>query len=298
MIHWQEYAAALLLLALPLTTAQVSPAAAQSCEDGSPAAYLDTYVSGQNYFCYLPFDPGVVTLTVVARAIPFQKVRFTLADPPLGVVIGETWAGPTTGNRINGLEVDMGSCTAPGEVTVGTLTVIVTSEDMAPCTSWEIQNCEVQDCTGDWRPAVPVEHRAGTGYCECVCWQCCYYALSPYDLYPPNGATTVPLDVVLSWDGTPDDAIEQPPYGGCSVRISTSPDCTSGTVYPVPCDLDQFAPDFLQPNTTYYWRAQWGTAPSGCTDLNSGASPLYSFTTQGPLATEARTWGYVKSMYR
>jgi hypothetical protein len=107
----------------------------------------------------------------------------------------------------------------------------------------------------------------------------------------------VPLDVVLSWDGTQNYYVD-PMYGGCGVTIGTSPDCSSGTTFHVPCDLQEFAPDFLQPNTTYYWRASWGTPPDGCSDLNSGASPLYSFTTEGVSPVETKTWGYVKSIYR
>ncbi len=298
MIHWKPSKRGT-LLALLFACCSLSLANAQSCEEGSPAAYFDIYESNQIYFCQLPFNPGIVSLTVVVNAVPFQKVRLTLPDPPLGLVFGATWEGTTTGDRFTGLEIDMGSCVGPGVVALGTLTALVNTGDTAPCTDWSVgAGCEVQDCSGDWRPAIPVPHQVGTGYCECLCWQCCYWALAPYDLYPLNGATAVPLDVVLSWNGTPEEFIDPPPYGGCSVSIGTSPDCTSGTSYPVSCSLDQFAPDFLVPNTTYYWRVSWSTPPSGCSDLNGGYSPLYSFTTRGPNATEQKTWGYVKSMYR
>lgn len=299
MIHWnRSMRRTLPSLAVLIAASFASPARADTCQDGSPAAYFDIQVSGQPVWCQLPFNPGLVTLNVVANAIPFQKVRFTLADAPMGIMAVEAWNGATSGDRVNGLEIDMGGCVGPGPVALGTLYIVVNTEDTAPCTAWNLENCEVQDCTGDWRPAIPVDHAVSSGYCDQCCFQCCYYALAPYDLYPANGATAVPLNVVLSWKGTPEEAIEVPPYGGCSVRISTEPDCSTGTVYPVSCVDDEFAPSFLQPNTTYYWRVSWGTVPGGCTDLNSGDSPLYSFTTEGPLATDVKTWGAVKSMYR
>ena len=290
--------AAVTAFLLLVSTASVRPAVAQSCEEGSPAAYLDLQISNQPIWCQLPFNPGVIFIDVVARSIPFHRVRFSLPDPPLGVVLDETWYGATTGDRASGMEVDMGGCAGPGDIPVGRLTVLVTAGETAPCSFWNVATgCEVQDCTGDWRPALAVDHEVGSTTCASCCFQCCYYALAPYNPYPANGATSVPLNVVLSWDGTPEEAIDMQ-YGGCSLYISTSPDCSSGDTYSVPCDVDAFAPNFLQPHTTYYWQAYWGTAPSGCTDLNSGWSPLYSFTTEGPVATETRTWGNVKAIYR
>jgi hypothetical protein len=81
------------------------------------------------------------------------------------------------------------------------------------------------------------------------------------------------------------------------VYISTDPDCGTFQEFTVKCRTGVFAPDFLQPNTTYYWRPDWNE--EACTDgWNGGAAAVQSFTTEGPNATQESTWGRVKSLYR
>ncbi|HEX5133494.1 MAG TPA: hypothetical protein VFX92_13545, partial [Candidatus Krumholzibacteria bacterium] len=133
MRHWILRRAALPLLALLLATVNVSRVAAQSCEEGSPAAYINLQENEPTFACQLPFPVGLVTVNVIVRAIPFQKIRFKLVDPPLGTVVGETWNGTASGDRVNGIEIDMGGCTGQELILVGTLTIIQPG-DTAPCT--------------------------------------------------------------------------------------------------------------------------------------------------------------------
>ena len=273
-------------------------ACAQSCEEGSAAAYFRLYVDQYGGGCPLVLPTGIVTVDILVNAIPFQKARLQLPDSPLGQTLGVTWVGTTTGDRLTGIEIDMGGCVGPGTVLLGTMTLEIAPEDSVGCTDWEIlAGCEVQDCNGVWRPATPVQHQVGMDPQGCLdcCWQCCYGSLSPYHLYPPDGASGVSLTAQLSWE-TLLGVTSSPPYSNCYVTISTDPTCGSGTTYPVDCLT--FSPDFLEPGTTYYWRVAWGILDGACTDNLGGWSPWYSFTTQGPTQGESMTWGSVKAFYR
>jgi hypothetical protein len=286
-------------LALVATTATGATVQAQSCEDGSPNAYFKLSVGDDlGLGCKLNIPSGPVTIYVRVYANPFEKVRFQLPDPPYGTVIGESWAGSTSGNRNDGLEIDMGTCAGPGDAIVGALTLLVMPGEIDACAWWSVAvGCEVQDCSGEWHLAKPVQHEVGPEWCLNCCWQCCWASLAPYDLFPPDGATGVPLHVEMSWK-TSQDVASNPPYSGCSVRISTDPACNSGTSYAVNCETLSFVPDFLEPNTTYYWRASWYFQDGGCSDGLSGFSPWYSFTMEPPSSTESKTWAATKSLYR
>jgi len=107
------------------------------------------------------------------------------------------------------------------------------------------------------------------------------------------GATGVPTNVRLTWHGGWNQ-----PNTTCSIRIGTDPGCSDAQTVNVPCDGDHgITLDFLEPGTTYYWQASWFTIPDSCYNTG-GNSIIFSFTTAGPLAVEAATWGKVKSMYR
>ncbi|HET6462666.1 MAG TPA: hypothetical protein VFH33_02610, partial [Candidatus Krumholzibacteria bacterium] len=118
---------------------------------------------------------------------------------------------------------------------------------------------------------------------------------APYDLYPPHGATGVPVNASLSWQNG------YPYYGQagqCAVRIGTTPDCSDAQVVSFSCAGDpSVVLDFLQPSTTYYWQASYYYYADACYG-HDGVSTIHSFTTAGPLATEATSWGRVKAMYR
>ena len=282
------------------------PANALPATEGTTAAYLHFRIGQEpgGEVCSLELAPGTVTVNIVAYAVPFQKLRFSLPDPPIGTIVGESWGVSYTGDRINGLEVDMGGCTAAGWVTIGHVDVMVGAEESIPCTVWAMgADCEVQDCAGVWLPArawdfYEVEDSDHAGQCR-ECFQECYDGgpLPPYNLYPPDGATNVPVDVVLTWDGVPflDDPYPDD-FTGCSVVVSSDPSLANGQGGWGHCN--SFAPA-LQPNTTYYWSAGWYDTGTWCSDLVfQGATRVYSFTTEAPLSTTTTTWGRVKAMYR
>jgi hypothetical protein len=146
-------------------------------------------------------------------------------------------------------------------------------------------------------PSVTFSIVPATGYSEIELTDCEGYAMptvtscgpprlsAPYRPNPPDGATDVPTNQLLSYVGVAN-----------SVGIGTSPNL--GQVIcqgEPPCALP-LNPGLLAPHTTYYWRA--GTV-CFCDGVLGGTSELFSFTTgDGPLAVEATTWGRVKALYR
>jgi len=274
--------------AMLLVLSFVSADSRADCLQPTPYARLSLVNTGQfMYDCSMSIN-GFTLIYVVAFEAPVGKVRFTLPDPPAGFsVIGESWAYPHTGSRLTGMEMTVG-CLAGG-VTLGTLYVITTGPVSGG--DWRISSgCEVEDCDGNLQPAVSLPTAINNVYSNC--FQDCMGG-APYGLFPPMGATNVPTGVRLTW------------HGGwnyqnttCSIRIGTDPGCSDAQTVNVPCDGDHgITLDFLEPGTTYYWQASWFTIPDSCYNTG-GNSIIFSFTTAGPLAVEAATWGKVKSMYR
>jgi hypothetical protein len=111
--------------------------------------------------------------------------------------------------------------------------------------------------------------------------------IAPSNPYPADGATSVPRNVVLTWN-----EMEGPDY--CStvkdytVYFGTTPDpplvTTDGYTFYDP-------PGSLQENTTYYWRV---------VGIRAGfvSSPLWTFSTGAPVSVEQSTWGRIKALYR
>ena len=271
-----------------------------SCEDGSTPAYFNLQVnSPYGGSCTLYFGGSVplITVSVQLYSVPFQKARFSLPDPPWGTVLGESWNATVVGDRHTGMEIDFGDCSGP--VTLGTLTLYVDPAIVGPCMPWQVDDgCEMEDCDGVTRAATATPYQVTTTVFDCgCCFQCCQ-SLPPYDLFPADGATDVPTNVELSWTGTPDD-LDQGLDHYCYVLIGTDPACNTGQLIKTDCVLDTFSPDFLEPETTYYWAAGWNAVTgSGCSSGAFGISPIHSFTTGGPLPVAQATWGQVKAMYR
>jgi hypothetical protein len=235
-------------------------------------------------------------VNVILVTDPVSKVRFTLPDPPAGVtVLSETWYFPYTGDRHSGMEMDLG-CSASGNVAIGQFAVLLPNPSQVQCGEWRIgDGCEVEDCNGNPQPSYPIHTRFGFSCGGSDCFQDCG-GRAPYNLYPPHGATGVPVNATLSWQNA------YPYYygqtGQCSVRIGTTPDCSDAQVVNFSCTADPgVVLDFLQPSTTYYWQASYYYPADSCVNTD-GASTIYSFTTAGPVATQASTWGRVKAMYR
>ena len=115
----------------------------------------------------------------------------------------------------------------------------------------------------------------------------CDVASAPYDPYPADGATDVPVSINLEW------SFDVPQCGDISGRedyiyFGTSPnppflDIWGGEPYPL---------QPLQPSTTYYWKVR--TRAYGLL----GTSPVWNFTTTSTVATKQTTWGAIKALYR
>ena len=262
--------------------------------NGSTAGWLSWYKTNvTNGDCRL--YPGANTLVIEVRAIPFQKIKFTLPDPPFGTVTGEQWFFPHTGTRQTGIELDTG-CTTVGTVTLGEISLNVDYNLVSPtvCASWGGSAAQLQNCTGRWLPAAfESDHLGGILAQNCLCTSCwqCARTLQPYNLDPPDGATNVPLDAKFSWEGMP-----SLPYPYCRLYITRDPTCATGQdIAPYPPNCGAFDPGPLSPNTTYYWRPFWNI------DDGWGShafAAIHSFKTVGPVATTPITWGHVKAMYR
>jgi len=280
----------LLAIAMVCTLTNATAAFAE-CTNGSIAGWvlLNTpNPDNPNDICFVPLQAGMNTVTVRIWAIPFQKVRFSIPDPPNGTVVSENWFFPHTGDWANGVELDLGACSTAEIVTVGEIQVDLES-DFANCyQTWEANSGEVQNCSGRWLPAGGYWHTVGPLFNQCCGgWQL-LYSLQAHSLHPADGATNVRIDPILSWSGGG--------YSPCYVRIFTEPTCTTGQVYEANCDLRGFAPDFLLPNTTYYWRVGFPGDPNWG---GGSVTAVHSFTTRDiNLATEQTTWGRVKAMYR
>lgn len=110
------------------------------------------------------------------------------------------------------------------------------------------------------------------------------------DAYPPDGATLVPNDVVLTWG----DLVGQSTCVGpdqFGVSFGTSPD--PNVVW---MGWDQFydPPGTLRENTMYYWRVA-GLRPG----VGETTTPVFSFITgPGTVTVERSTWGMIKALYR
>ena len=147
---------------------------------------------------------------------------------------------------------------------------------------------ELVDCAGHavpatWMPKISSPGPSG-GYCPDD-----GVSPPPRNPDPPDDAVEIALSVDLSW------AMDHP-VGSCalSFRISTVYLGTTTTPQPIVSDMEGTSHhvDGLQAGMTYYWKV--------CV-YNYGImveSPLWTFTTTVPVATEPSTWGRVKSLYR
>jgi hypothetical protein len=228
-----------------------------------------------------------MTVYVHALVLPSRKIRFTLPDPPEGIVVAdEQWLYPSAGDRINGIELDLGDCSAGGYICLGYLTTFVFFPPPG-CPVWMVDpdSDEMQDCDGAWRSLTTLPTTIGCPGPICSNFFQVCPSLRPYNLNPPDGATGVPLDVQLTWTGV---------NYYCDVRISTDPACGADPWLPVECAPQAFSPDFLQPETTYYWQVR--TYPDAC--HGGGASSLQAFTTTAAVPVSTTTWGRVKAIYR
>jgi len=294
-------ALAMLLLsanAPALSAGPASPAAvsagpvhyAAECPGGSERAVLRLSVGGSAGCLIVPAFPPLVEVAVLADIVPVAKIRFSLPDPPFGTLVGETYNYPYTGDRVAGMEMDLGGCASAGTVVLATLTILNPTGMLGECQDWRVDDgCETVDCNGFTQPAWSMHQSFSDPVASCpTCdnyWQECV-AMPPYALDPPCDAGDVPVDAQLSWSGVS-------PLGKWRVRIGTDPDLAAGQNFWL--DEATFTPGFLLPATTYYWQVAADLTGEAC---NGGVSAIHSFTTQGPTPAARESWGRVKALYR
>jgi hypothetical protein len=238
-------------------------------------------------------DPGgesmclngpVVDLYFVYTGITsIQEIQFSAPVPScadLTILAEEPVFTNTTGNLGGGVAVDFGECLTP-PIHVYTVTVLVT-DVLTYCCQWQTQDVSGVDCEGS-STYLP----SGSGW---LTEEPCGF-VAPHSPVPEDGATMVPLDVDLEWEGSGPPSCD---LGWPLIYIlyfGTNPD--SLTMY-----WDTGPPHpmtGLQPATTYYWQAE-------ATNYNGEGpypGPLWSFeTTDITVPVDLGTWGRIKSLYR
>lgn len=266
------------------------PAMSAECAGGSPYAVLHLVESGSWGCQIVPANPYVFQVDVIAVVVPVTKIRFSLPDPPFGTVTGEVYHYPYTGDRVTGVEMDLGGCTGAETRVLATLTIFIPEGTFGGCGDWKVDDgCEAVDCAGVTRAAYAM-HQSFNDSGD-LCPVCANYfqecvALPPYDLSPPCGALGVATDANLSWNGLP-------PTNGWFLVIGTDPTLAAGQNFYV--NGNTFSPDFLLSNTTYYWRVAYDLTGEAC---GGGVSPIHSFATAGPTPATPETWGRIKALYR
>lgn len=268
-----------------LLVAVGQPVAAHAvCQEGSAHAYFILKTPQSSGGCTVVVPPAVTAVEVWADAtVPLTKARFSLPDPPVGFILSEVYEFPYTGDRTTGVELDLGGCVTDSAVKLATFMVFLT-DLTGQCVPWNIDDSpEIVDCDGIARPATTpydYEFSAAADGCCAVTPAC---GLPPSNVFPLDGATNVPLDVELSWE------VEFGLDDFMQLAIGTDPTCGDLAVYFF--SGNSFAPDFLLPETTYYWWVSWSYFEC------NGRSPTMTFTTGGTLPAETTTWGGIKSLY-
>ncbi len=263
-------------------------------------ATIITIESSPSGYCEL-FQPptvgNVVTLYVSVRFTNgVTAAQFRIAPPSCTDYQIVSWASPNLilGDPTSGIQVAFGGCfwdAAPvmsidvmrvGNISSGCCGLML---DAHPAAMSGMP--EVVDCTTPQGNVTAVDR-------DCF-WlagddKTCAFAETPSDPSPPDGATNVPVDVVL-------DATVYDPVACCpllhgkwvNVYLGTNPDPPLvGLQVGVPYD-----PSMLSPGTKYYWRVS-----SHNTQAPTVVSPVWSFTTAATTPVRHSTWGAIKALYR
>jgi hypothetical protein len=239
--------------------------------------------------CVMPSLPVQEYYVVYTGGPPIQSVEFSAPIPVDCLTPSSQWIDDvavfpnTVGDSQNGVVVDFGQCFSP-PIHVLTIQVVHLPIPEPDCCPWEIEGALAIDCNGQ-----SVSWSQTRGYLNSYV---CNPVLPPHTPSPPDGATSVSLAANLEWQWHPgpvgcelgDVLVFTISWGIDPNNLTTLFD--QGPPFPVPGGL--------QPNTQYYWQAA-STTYNGAGPF---PGPLWSFTTEGSVATEARTWGRIKALYR
>ena len=261
------------------------------------------YVSAtQNapYYCDIPGYAFTLTTFYVIHEITSGATgcRFSIpfADCMSGYMItGEYSSYTVSGDIQSGITIDYtvaGPCQASTVVAL-TVNIFGTPGDCCylvphPHPASSARRAEAFDCAGG---VVEVVSATGLidagGSCSCGLLNCNTIAPDVTNLSPPDGATEVPMNTVMTWNTF--DPENMPTKH--AVFFGTSPDPPKVEDYYLEYSYD---PGPLAPETTYYWRVGAWTF---C-DFVLVEGPTWQFTTESPVAAKKSTWGSIKSIYR
>jgi hypothetical protein len=243
--------------------------------------------------CNFSAAPTIVIATVsVVNAYPFRTVRFK-APVPCGMIwVGDSSGNLLAGNSQAGVTITMPACTSISNFTpVPVLTITAITTTLVPGCTWDVFPADgdsdilLTDCDGNTMKGASARGL----YCGDV-----NGFIGPYLPDPPDGATDVPLNTLLSFNGSANEIFM---VAGPPAQIWNYPVCSVFPYFQVPACGNPFDPGLLQPYTTYSWVAV--NACVYCQHGEAGYSDIVSFTTgAGPVATEQSTWGRVKARYR
>ena len=261
------------------------------------SAWLGLYADEAGSGCILPNPPvvGLVHVWVVLKGTSGSSGAQFIVTPPncSSYQLGGFEAAPgflSLGDPESGIKVSLAGCQS-GDFPVLRLDYIKTNE--------------TSDCCGVWTAPHPESVTGSVETLDCAfnpqaiaakaIWfrgdDTCAPMPAPSDPSPADGATDVPLNVMLNCSFHDENVVFStcvPLFGDwVSVYFGTDPDP------PLATPFGQFPmPRTLAPGTTYHWRVKRQFGPAQAT------SPVWSFTTTATTAVATSTWGAVKALYR
>ena len=198
-----------------------------------------------------------------------------------------------SGDIESGIEVDFGTCLPPQTDSDHSIIRIdwVPVPGLVNCCPYNILphpaygQVQLIDCDGT---VVPATFTANLFFAVLFYDSDCgrRLAMPVRDPEPADGATNVALDARLRYHTDKDLMEDIPLFPTFKLYFGTDPNPPFVSNLPF-----SYVPT-LSANTKYYWRVE-KTTLAGLVP-----SPVWSFTTTGPTATEASTWGRVKALYR
>jgi hypothetical protein len=246
-----------------------------------PCNYVDQIASGQFTWYldgYFVFDQ------------PTSSVRFAVPDEyvtdrvcPGAIQTALSFNYPWSGDPAVAVEVNFGGCVT-GVVHVFTRSVQINDD------------CPLGSIFGPRYPTPLAPTSTGCDAVERIVEDVAMCTAPPTNLMPADGATDISINPTMTcaW-ASPTHCPEGIGLTVFSVFLGTDPDNLEFAGWQ---DYGEVIVGPLQPYTTYYWRMRVVDDYWLCPGSEVAWSPIMSFTTAAPIATEERSWGSVKADYR